>query len=132
MQTEDKNNETKRGWSEWRNFLRKCFHSFKGVIDHANVRFFYYVNNLHCFMWLLSALVAATFLLRSKESFDWSKSLWRGILNENCVLKTTSRNLLVIQMFASNCLLFDCTRFAMKEIKEHIFSITAIVSLGFP
>ena len=49
MQTEEKNNETKRGRAERRNCLRKCFHSFKYVIEHANVRFFFYVDSLHCF-----------------------------------------------------------------------------------
>ena len=28
--------------SERRNYLRKCFHSFKYIIDHANVRFILY------------------------------------------------------------------------------------------
>ena len=50
MQTEEKNNETKRGRTERRNCLRKCFHSFKYVMDHANVRFFSYVDSLHCFV----------------------------------------------------------------------------------
>ena len=41
MQTEEKNNETRQGRSERRNCLRKCFHSFKYVVDHANVCFFF-------------------------------------------------------------------------------------------
>ena len=46
MQIEEKKNETQRGWSKRRNCLLKCFHSFKYVIDHAGVRFFFYVNSL--------------------------------------------------------------------------------------
>ena len=38
--TEEKSNETRRDRSERRNCLRKCFHSFKYVIDHANFSFF--------------------------------------------------------------------------------------------
>ena len=48
MQTVEKNNETKRSLN---NCLRKCFHSFKYIIDHANVLFFFYVNNLLSFVW---------------------------------------------------------------------------------
>ena len=40
MQIEEKNNETVRGRSERRTCLRNCFHSFKYVIEHANVCFF--------------------------------------------------------------------------------------------
>ena len=43
---QEKNNETKRCWSKRRNCIQKYF-------IHLNVRFFYYVNNLHCFLWLL-------------------------------------------------------------------------------
>ena len=39
-----------RGQSERENCQRKCFHSFNDVIDHANIRYFIYVNSLHCFM----------------------------------------------------------------------------------
>ena len=44
---EDKNserrekNETKKGWSDRINCLLKCFHSFKYVIEHADVQFFF-------------------------------------------------------------------------------------------
>ena len=39
--------------SEKRNCQRKCFHSINYVIDHARIRFFFYVNRLHCFVWFL-------------------------------------------------------------------------------
>ena len=42
-----------RGQSERRNCQRKNFHSFNYVIDHASIRFFFYVNSLHCFVWFL-------------------------------------------------------------------------------
>ena len=44
IHTEEKNNETRRQ-SKRRNCLQKCFHSFKYVIDHANVCFFF-LNSL--------------------------------------------------------------------------------------
>ena len=47
-QTEDKNKKTER---VRRNCLRKCFHTFRYIIDHTNVPFFFYVNSLHCFVW---------------------------------------------------------------------------------
>ena len=56
MQTEKKNNETKpnkEGRSERKNCQWKCFHSFNYVIDHASIRFFFYVNSLHWFLWSL-------------------------------------------------------------------------------
>ena len=40
-------NKTKRGWSKRRNCLLKCFYSFKCVIDHAHVCFFFYASNFH-------------------------------------------------------------------------------------
>ena len=40
-----------RGLSERRNCLKKCFHSLNYVADHANIRFFFSVNSLHCFFW---------------------------------------------------------------------------------
>ena len=49
--TQDKNNETKRVLSERRKCLRLRFYPFKCVIDHANVRFFFFINSLHCFVW---------------------------------------------------------------------------------
>ena len=38
------------GQSERRRCQRKCFHLFNYVIDHASIRFFFYINSLHCFM----------------------------------------------------------------------------------
>ena len=59
-------NKTRRGRSKRRNCLWKCFHIFKYVIDHANVCFFFQLNCLHCFMWLL--LYYLLHLLRSLHS----------------------------------------------------------------
>ena len=42
-----------RGRSERRSCQRKYFHSFNFIIDHASIHFFFYVNTLYCFMWLL-------------------------------------------------------------------------------
>ena len=53
MQREEKNNQTIRGRKDTKNCLPKSFHSFKYVIDHANVRFFFYINCLHRFVWFL-------------------------------------------------------------------------------
>ena len=39
--TEEKNNEIIRGKSERTHCLGKCFHSFKHVIDHTNLHFFF-------------------------------------------------------------------------------------------
>ena len=73
MKTEEKNIETKRRQSEGINYLRKCLHSSKYVIDHANVRFFFAiflricshssnnVNTLHYF---------AFFQLRSFRTYE--------------------------------------------------------------
>ena len=38
----------KRGWSERRNCLWKCFHSFKFVMDHANIHFFFLISLWTC------------------------------------------------------------------------------------
>ena len=51
MQSEEKNNETKRCQSERRNCLQKCFHSFRFLIDYINVGFFFWVKRLHCCIW---------------------------------------------------------------------------------
>ena len=73
MKMEEKNNETKRRRSERINYLPKCLHSSKYVIDHANVRFFFLiflricshssnnVNTLHYF---------AFFHLRSFRTYE--------------------------------------------------------------
>ena len=37
-----------RGRNERRNCQQKCFHSFKYVIDHVSIHFFFYVNSLCC------------------------------------------------------------------------------------
>ena len=52
MQTEEKNNETKRLKLK-KKLSTKVFHSFNYVIDHASIIIFFYVNSLHCFMWFL-------------------------------------------------------------------------------
>ena len=61
---EDKNSKKREKQTEKRrrerNCLRKRFYSFKYVLDHANVRFFFYVNSLHCF-----CILAQSFQLRS-------------------------------------------------------------------
>ena len=57
-------NKIKRRWSEKRNCLRKCFHSFKYVIDHANVRFFYDIKKIALLSVASSVLVALPFQLR--------------------------------------------------------------------
>ena len=61
----EKQRRGKKRWSERRNCLRNCFHSFKYIIDHANVRFFFLnslwacshslndISSLHCFVWFL-------------------------------------------------------------------------------
>ena len=58
--TKEKKNETRRGRSERRNILQKCFHSYKYIIDHANVNFFFKVNCLHCFVWILLRLFCSS------------------------------------------------------------------------
>ena len=50
MQTEQKNNETKRLERKKKLSTKVFFHSFNYVIDHASIRFFFYVNSLHCFV----------------------------------------------------------------------------------
>ena len=40
----------KKRLKQRRNCLGKCAFSFKYMIDHANVSFFFYVNKLHCIM----------------------------------------------------------------------------------
>ena len=69
IQTEEKNNETRRCWSEKRNCLQKCFHLLKYIIHHENVCFFFLislwtwskslinVDSLHHFMWFLYYLM---------------------------------------------------------------------------
>ena len=42
-----------KGWSKRINCQRKSFHSFNYVIDDASIRFFFYVNSFHCFIWFL-------------------------------------------------------------------------------
>ena len=39
------------GQSERRNCQQNCFHLFLYVIDYASICFFFYVNNLHYFLW---------------------------------------------------------------------------------
>ena len=39
-----------RGRSKIKNCQRKIFYSFNYVIDHVSIRFFFYVNRLHCFV----------------------------------------------------------------------------------
>ena len=48
MKTDKKHYETKRRLSKMTNCLRKCFHSFKYVIDHSNVRFFFLTSLQTC------------------------------------------------------------------------------------
>ena len=49
-----KNNEVVKGWSERRNCLRNCFHSFIYVLDHANVLFVWFL--LHYLLDLFRSL----------------------------------------------------------------------------
>ena len=44
-----------RGGSKRRNWnsQRRCSYSFNYVIDHASIRFFFYINSLQCFVWFL-------------------------------------------------------------------------------
>ena len=37
-----------RGQTKRRSCQRKCFHLFNYLIDNASIRFFSYVNSLHC------------------------------------------------------------------------------------
>ena len=71
-QTGEKNNEAKRSQSKRRNCLRKCFHLFKCIIDHANIRFLsdFFTNLLPSVkdVYSLSVLIAASFQLRSLRS----------------------------------------------------------------
>ena len=39
-----------RGQSKRRNCQRKCFHYCTYIVDHASIRFFFYVNSLQCFV----------------------------------------------------------------------------------
>ena len=52
MQTE-KNNETKTGWTKKRNCQRRRLYSFNYIIVHMSICFFFYLNSLHRFVWLL-------------------------------------------------------------------------------
>ena len=77
-QTKEKNNEIKRGRSERRNCLRKCFHSFKYVIDHLHLRFFFLVSSPTCshslndvisLHWFVSTLLYYLLHLFSSDCF---------------------------------------------------------------
>ena len=62
---EEKNKEKNRRRSERRNYIEKCSHSFKYIIDHPNVRFFFLnslwacthslndLNSSQCVVWFL-------------------------------------------------------------------------------
>ena len=52
MQTEEKNNETKRCRSERKNCLQKCFHFFLISLQTCS-HSLNDVNSLHCFLWFL-------------------------------------------------------------------------------
>ena len=86
VQTKREKNETKRCWSKSRNCLRKCFHSFKYVMNHVNTSvnniclFLLDVNSLYCFVWFLlyyflhlfsSDCLAALTSLRLYKFFFW-------------------------------------------------------------
>ena len=76
-----------RGRSERRNCQRKCFHSFNYIIDHANIRVFFYVNSLHCFLWFFlyyllhlisSDRFAALTSLQPYKFFIWIYKLFKN------------------------------------------------------
>ena len=86
IQTGGKNNETRRDRNERKNCLRKCFHSSKYLIDHANGRFFFFF--LHCFMWfLLYYLLHLLRLLSSSDKFIaiqvYVKTIWINEFSKN-------------------------------------------------
>ena len=69
-----------RSRSKRRNCQRKCYHSFKYLIDNASICFFFYINSLHCFVWFLlfyllqifsSNHFAALFSLYLYKVFIW-------------------------------------------------------------
>ena len=59
-----------RDRSERRNCQRKCFHSLNYVIDHASIRFFFYIISLQFTLLCVipSVLHAASFKLRPHNS----------------------------------------------------------------
>ena len=116
MQTEEKNDKTKRLQSKRRNCLWKRFHLFKHIIAYENIRFFSLIslrtcskwlndlNSLHYFMWSFmyhllhfSALTSSNpykFCLWIYEFFK--NHPWGGVLgnvNLNCLENLLKRNL---------------------------------------
>ena len=88
------------GQSEKRNCQQNCFHSFYYVIDRASICFFFYINNLHYFLWFflyylqdllssghftaLTILEPATFFIEIYEFFK--KIIYRKGVFQNVSL----------------------------------------------